>query len=219
VFNILQSHRAVPHRPMVLVPGPARTDNSMTDGAEQKSEEYGSLALKYDPDSPVALYLLASIRLSQSRNDEATQVCKQSLSKWLGSPSVQPPTYAERISLVKVLLELDMYDDALSVLETLQREDDENVELWYFYTCAYYHDTKDSKEESWKNALDCAETCLKLYQKMEWDDDELRKSCEEMVETIRASGISVDKDEIEGNEDEEEDWEDSDDDVEMEDAH
>src|SRR5271169_6131314 len=193
--------------------------NSMTDGAEQKSEEYASLALKYGPDSPVALYLLASIRLSQSRNEEAVEVCKQSLSKWLGKPSVQPPTYAERISLVKILLELNMYEEALSVLETLQREDDENVELWYFYTCAYYHDTKDSKEESWKNALECAETCLKLYQKMEWDDDELRKSCEGMVETIRASGISVDKDDVEANEDEE-DWElDSDEDVEMEDAN
>ena len=192
---------------------------SMTDGAEQKSEEYASLALKYDPDSPVALYLLASIRLSQSRNDEAAEVCKQSLSKWLGNPSAQPPTYAERISLVKILLELDMYEEALSVLETLQREDDENVELWYLYTCAYYHDTKESKEESWKSALECAETCLKLYQKMEWDDEELRKSCEGIVDEIRANGISVDKDDVEGNEDDEGDWEDSDEDVEMEDAN
>jgi tetratricopeptide (TPR) repeat protein len=194
--------------------------NSMTDGAEKKSEEYASLALKYDPDSPVALYLLASIRLSQSRNEEAAEVCKQSLSKWLGKPSVQPPTFAERISLVKILLELDMYEEALSVLETLQREDDENVELWYFYTCAYYHDTKESKEESWKNALECAETCLKLYQKMEWDDEELRKSCEGMVEEIRVSGVSVDKEDVEANEDDEEDWElESDEDVEMEDAN
>ena len=194
------------------------THNSMTDGAEQKSEEYASQALKYGPDSPVALYLLASIRLSQSRNDEAAEVCKQSLSKWLGNPSVQPPTYDERISLVKILLELDMYEEALSVLQTLQREDDENVELWYFYTCAYYHDATESKEESWKNALECAETCLKLYPKMEWDDEELRKSCEGMVEEIRASGISVDKEDGEANEDDEEDWE-SDEDVEMEDAN
>jgi len=191
----------------------------MTDGAEQKSEEYASLALKYDRESPVALYLLASIRLSQSRNEEATEICKQSLSKWLGNPSVQPPNYAERISLVKILLELDMYDDALSVLETLEREDDENVELWYFYTCAYYHDAKESEEENWKNALECAETCLKLYQKMDWDDEELRKSCEGMSEEIRARGISVDKEEAEGNEDNEDDWDDSDDDVEMQDAN
>jgi tetratricopeptide (TPR) repeat protein len=190
----------------------------MTDGAEQKSEEYASLALEIDSESPVALYLLASIRLSQSRNDEAAAVCKQSLSKWLANASVQPPTYAERISLVKILLELDMYDETLSVLETLQREDDENVELWYFYTCAYYHDTKESKEESWKNALECGEMCLKLYQKMDWDDEELRKSCQGMVEEIKGTGIVVDKDEVEGNEDEEEDWEDSDEDVEMEDA-
>ena len=195
------------------------TDESMTDRAEQKSEGYASLALKYDPDSPVALYLLASIRLSQSRNEDAAELCKQSLSKWLGNPSVQPPTYAERISLVKILLELDMHDNALSVLETLEREDDENVELWYLYTCAYYHGTKESEEESWKNALECAETCLKLYQKMEWDDEELRKSCEGMLEEIRASGISVDKEEVEGNEDEEDDWEDSEDDVEMQDAN
>lgn len=190
----------------------------MTEQAEQNAEKYGLLALDNNPESPVALALLASIRLSQTRNDEAIPLLKQSLSKWYGNSSVKPPSYEDRLHLVRLLIEVDMYDKALEVLETLEREDEDNVELWYYYTVAYYSDSNDSWEENWKNARECAEICLKLYEKMEWDDENLRDGCLEMLEEIKKSGISVDKDEDEDGDDEDE-WEDSDGDVEMEDAN
>jgi tetratricopeptide (TPR) repeat protein len=190
----------------------------MTEKAEQNAEQYGLLALDNNPESPVALALLASIRLSQTRNDEAIPLLKQSLSKWYGIASVKPPSYEDRLHLVRLLIEVDMYDKVLEVLETLQREDEDNVELWYYYTVAYYSDSNDSSEENWKNARECAETCLKLYERMEWDDEDLRDGCLEMLDEIKKSGVSVDKDEDDDGEDEDE-WEDSDSDVEMEDAN
>jgi len=112
-----------------------------------------------------------------------------------------------------------MYSRALDVLQHLQREDEEHVELWYLYTCAYYHDSEESKEDNWKNARECAEMCLRLYDRMEWDDDELKASCEDILKKIQESGIVSDKDDnVEDEEGDEGDWEDSDGDVEMEEA-
>ncbi len=137
----------------------------MTEQAEQNAEQYGLLALENNPESPVALALLASIRLSQTRNDEAITLLKQSLSKWYGNSTVKPPSYEDRLHLVRLLIEVEMYDKALEVLETLEREDEDNVELWYYYTVAYYSGSNDSWEENWKNARECADICLKLYER------------------------------------------------------
>ena len=200
----------------------------MVEKAEEMAEKYALLALEYNSESPTALSLLASIRLSQTRVEEETSLLQQSLSKWLGVHDAIIPSYAERINLVKLLIEIELYPKALEVLETMEREDEENVELWYLYTCAYYHDTEESKEENWKSAKECAETCLKLYQRMEWDDEELKNSCEEILSEIQKSGFVVEKEgEQEEEEDaEEEEWESEDGeeaedegDVEMEDAH
>jgi tetratricopeptide (TPR) repeat protein len=185
--------------------------------AEGGAEKYAALALEHNPDSPTALNLLASIRLSQTRNDEAQSLLEQSLLKWLGKPDVKPPIYDDRISFVKLLLEVELYDKALEVLETLQREDEDNVELWYLYACAYYHNNGESNEESWKSARECGEMCLKLYERENWDDGELRAHCQAMLEEIKKSGVSY-KDESEEEDGGEDEWEDTDDDVEMEDA-
>jgi len=195
----------------------------MQDDAEAKAEKYAALAQEQNPSSPTALSLLASIRLSQSRPEDASTLLQLSLSHWLAKEDAKQPPYTERLNLVKLLLEVEMYEHALGVLETLQREDEENVELWYLYTCAYFHNTGVDKQEGWSNAAECADTCLKLYDRMEWDDEDLRNSCREVLKQIQESGILIEKEDGEGDEAEDE-WEDDDDefngdeDVEMRDA-
>jgi tetratricopeptide (TPR) repeat protein len=192
----------------------------MAEEAEESAEKYALLALEHNKDSASALSLLASIRLSQTRTEDATSLLQQSVSKWLGVADALIPSYPERLNLVKLLLEVEQYATALDVLATIEREDEENVELWYLYACAYYHDTEEAKEENWKSAKECAETCLRYYERMEWDDEELRNSCQEMLKVIQNSGIVLDKDALdEGDEEDDDDeWEDSEGDVEMEDA-
>lgn len=191
----------------------------MLDEAEVNAEKYATLAGEANPDSPVALSLLASVRLSQHRNDEAGQLLDDAHTKLFSKSSVVP-SYPERLHLVKLFIESEKYSKALEVLETLQREDEDNVELWYYYTVSYFCDVNDStREENWKNAGECAEMCLKLYNKMEWDDEPLRAGCLEMLEEIKKAGISIDKEEDDGEDEVDEDeWADSDEDVEMEDA-
>lgn len=196
----------------------------MLDAAEQNAEKYATLACEANPDSPVALSLLASVRLSQNRDDEASQLLDDAHTK-LSTESDVIPSYPERLHLVKLFIETEKYSPALEVLETLQREDEDNVELWYYYTVAYFSDVSDStREENWKNAGECAEMCLKLYGRMEWDDELLREGCLAMLEEIKKAGISLDKEEEEeegaeeDGEEEGDEWADTDEDVDMEDA-
>jgi len=194
----------------------------MLDDAEQNAEKFVTLACEARPDSPVALSLFASVRLSQNRNEEASQLLDVAHAKLFAKPGFVP-SYPERLHLVKLFIETEKYGKALEVLETLQREDEDNVELWYYYTVAYFSDINGStREDNWKSAGECAEMCLKLYDKMEWDDEPLREGCLQMLEAIKKAGILLDKQEEEdGDEDEdvdEDQWVDTDEDVDMEDA-
>jgi tetratricopeptide (TPR) repeat protein len=191
----------------------------MLEGAEQNAEKYSMLACEASPDSPVALSLLASVRLSQNRNDEASRILDDAHAKLYSNPDTVL-SYPERLHLVKLFIETEKYGKALEVLETLQREDEDNVELWYYYTVAYFSDVNDStREENWKNAGECAEMCLKLYNKMEWDDELLKEGCLQMLDEIKKAGISLEKeDEYEDGVVDDDEWADTDEDVDMEDA-
>ncbi|CAG8825355.1 3829_t:CDS:2, partial [Gigaspora rosea] len=116
------------------------TEIYLTDYAESKCEDYLNKALEIDPTNPEVYQLLASVRLSQQRNEEAKIALEKSLSLWInlepGNQSI--PSYETRISLIKLLLELSQYTQALSVLEILQKEDDQVVDIWYLYGWCYY---------------------------------------------------------------------------------
>lgn len=62
----------------------------------------------------------------------------------LGNPSI--PSYDSRLSLVKLLLEVSLYTQALFVLETLQKENDQVIDLWYLYGWCYYCMSQCSQE-------------------------------------------------------------------------
>ncbi|RIA79231.1 hypothetical protein C1645_683672, partial [Glomus cerebriforme] len=138
------------------------TDCCFEEDAEQKCEEYLNKALELDSLNPEVYQLLASVRLSQQRNDDAKIALEKSLDLWInldpGHPSI--PSYESRISLVKLLIELSQYTQALSVLELLQKENDEILDLWYLYGWCYFLMGQDSQNEQdhlthWEDARDC----------------------------------------------------------------
>lgn len=139
--------------------------------AEQKCEEYLAQAQQVDPENPEVYQLLASVRLSQSRNEDACAALQKSMSLWtdkeLGDPAI--PIYDSRLALVKLLLEVGMFEQAFMVLEGLQKENEQVVDLWYLYGWAYYCLGEDAAERSeeerqghWEDARDCLETAVKV---------------------------------------------------------
>ncbi|RHZ64213.1 hypothetical protein Glove_326g175 [Diversispora epigaea] len=176
------------------------TDCCFESNAELKCEEYLNQALEIDSNNSEVYQILASVRISQQRNNEAKSALLKSLDIWShlepGNPLV--PSYDSRISLVKLLLELSLYTQALSVLEILQKENDQIVDLWYLYGWCYYcmsQDNQDGQQDELlqnnniiigdddddnnnneclahlEDARDCLITCQKLYQQLNNNSD------------------------------------------------
>ncbi|GBB89903.1 hypothetical protein RclHR1_16750002 [Rhizophagus clarus] len=200
------------------------TDCCFEDDAEQKCEEYLNKALELDPSNPEVYQSLASVRLSQQRNDDAKIALEKSLDLWInldpGHPSI--PSYESRISLVKLLIELSQYMKALNVLEILQRENDEVLDLWYLYGLCYFLMGQDSQNEQdhlihWEDARDCLINYEKLYHKIGSDDEGILQHTQELLQTINAHvkpslTSDAEEDDGDGDDDANEIYDDDDDD-------
>ena len=85
----------------------------------------------------------------------------------------QVPSIPVRLSLVKMFLELSLFNPALLTLQGIMASDDQEVEAWYLEGWAFYlmaelaHDSPNGKlegegltwEELGNDARDCLETC------------------------------------------------------------
>ncbi|KAJ3088197.1 hypothetical protein HK102_009327 [Quaeritorhiza haematococci] len=137
------------------------TDCCEEPDAEARCEAYISEAIKVNPNDPEVYQTLASIRISQSRPDDAKAAATHAMDLWWVEPTstttqqqqaspssstpatpnpINPvyPPYSVRMSLSKLLIELGLYERAMQVLKTLQQEDDEDADLWYVYGWCYY---------------------------------------------------------------------------------
>lgn len=194
----------------------------MSDGAEQQCEKYVTNALLADGDSPEALQTLASMRLSQSRMEDAKTTLTNSMSVWKGQTpgSSNFPSYTSRLSLVRLLLECEMMDEASEVLQQLEQEDDQVVDLWFLLGWTYFlqgersgETQNEKRRELWEDARDCLHKCELLYKRFDWDDDNLKEHASDLLANINAAGISIEHKEAgrdtlqEGDEDVDGEWE------------
>jgi hypothetical protein len=112
--------------------------------AEQQCEQLAEMALKYTPLGPEPHQVLASVRISQQRNQDAIALLLRSIELWRSarardeegaavSPEAQAqvPSYDFRENTCQLLLELGQFPLAAEVLEDLLEEDDEVIEVVY----------------------------------------------------------------------------------------
>ncbi|EEC05417.1 conserved hypothetical protein [Ixodes scapularis] len=116
--------------------------------AETQCAELIEKGLAADPKNPEALQCQASYLLVKQDTEGAQQAMRRSLDLWLpqherlcqgnqgeedGQDPVEvcPLSYSCRVSCAKVLIELEMMDEANAVLDGLVEEDDEVVDVWY----------------------------------------------------------------------------------------
>ncbi|KAI9208207.1 uncharacterized protein BJ171DRAFT_490641 [Polychytrium aggregatum] len=195
--------------------------------AESSCEAFVSKAIEYDPLSPEVYSTMASVRLSQCREGEATQALQQSLSLWLGG-AAKPgdsvwPTYPQRISHAKLCLELHLLEQALAVLQTCQLENDEDPECWYLFGWAYYRSggggddeagtaagvTLEEKLDHWADAQECLQNVLNLDEKYGTADEGAVAHSRELLNSIVPFLVQHNRNDIP---DEGEEWVDADDD-------
>ncbi|KAJ1665938.1 hypothetical protein IW140_002865 [Coemansia sp. RSA 1813] len=215
------------------------TDCCFEDDAEKKCEEFLANGLKVDPECPEIHQTMASVRLSQNRLDDARECLCKSMSLWTEkdqNDTSQIPSFETRLALVRLLLEVDDKDQALSILERLQKEDDESIDMWYLYGWTYHlqseeeETTSDGEENAdlLRSSRECFNQVIRLAGILDYDNDELIGHARELVAAINTSlppSADDDDDDINGNtarEDQVDDvedmgWEDasSDEDVDM----
>ncbi|RMZ79183.1 hypothetical protein DV738_g3449, partial [Chaetothyriales sp. CBS 135597] len=101
------------------------TDLSWEEDAEARCEAYVTEAVAICPErlSAGALQTLASVRISQQRTEDAREALRRSISLWKDIPAEVEddarPDFATRVSLARLLMEVQAEREALEVLEWL----------------------------------------------------------------------------------------------------
>lgn len=201
------------------------------------------------PDSPECLQTLASVRISQLKPDDAKAALRRSLETWkdIAPEDIRVPDFPTRISLSRLLMEVQMEHEALEVLERLVLEDDQSVEALYLGGWCLYllgekgepisaesssQDEQERRQSTLNSSRDWLKAGLKLYELIEYEDERLKEHALELVHNLDKElgedtndDSDVDgNDKDDGNEDgwedeiEVNDTDDSDDDQEMMDS-
>ncbi|KZT20139.1 TPR-like protein [Neolentinus lepideus HHB14362 ss-1] len=185
--------------------------------AEQTCENLLNLARQIDPDNTEVLQTLASVRLSQSRPDDAKEILERAWAKWknLELDDETMPSIETRLSLVKLLLELSLFKSALEVLQGVIATNDQSVEAWYLEGWCFFLMAEQARENgfdvedlSWmdlaRDARDCMEMCQNLSANEESPDMSISEYVKELIEKLQVLGVEPSP----AGEDEEDGWED-----------
>lgn len=126
-------------------------------------------AVETDASNPEVYSTLASVRLSQCRDDDARTCLETSMDLWYTEQeegkdvNADPnwPALGVRMTLAKMLVETQLFDRACKVLETCQSEDDEDPECWYVFGWCYLQMAEQAEDKEDKDALiQDAKECL-----------------------------------------------------------
>ncbi|MBE3042463.1 tetratricopeptide repeat protein, partial [Candidatus Bathyarchaeota archaeon] len=105
------------------------TDLSWETDAEGRCEALVTEATMVCPESAETWQTVANVRISQERVEDARGALGRSMEVWRELPEgdVAVPEFPTRVSLARLLMEVEMLTDAMWVLERLLSEDDESV--------------------------------------------------------------------------------------------
>lgn len=166
------------------------TDLSWEADAEARCEALVTEATMVCPASAETWQTVANVRISQERVEDARGALGRSMEVWRELPEgdVRVPEFATRVSLARLLMEVEMEGEAMWVLERLLSEDDESVETWYLggwcqYICGEKADA-EARKDAWRASRLWLNQCLKLFKLQDYEDDRLGEHAGELVGLI-----------------------------------
>ncbi|XP_022240391.1 probable assembly chaperone of rpl4 isoform X1 [Limulus polyphemus] len=199
------------------------TDCCFEEDAENKCQTLIQKGILADPKNPEALQCMSNFLLVKEEIEEAKAKMQESLSLWLPKyqavregrldssdfdpVEVCPLSYDARINTSKLLIELELYDEAGEVLEGLVEEDDEVIDTWYLLGWMNYLRGQDY----WGNSRFYLNNTKKLTAKFGVDNPQILQHAEELLEEMGPGEDGEDENENEINENskEEEEFESS----------
>lgn len=173
------------------------------------------------PESPECLQTLASVRISQLRQDDARAALARSLALWqdLDPDDEKVPDFPTRVALTRLLMEVQMEAEALEVLERMVLEDDESVETWYLGGWCLYligkgdaqqieRLTEEQRKSTLRSSVRWLRTSLRLYGLIQYEDEKLKEHAEELVTELVKDVGEVDENETDDEDSDESENED-----------
>ena len=132
---------------------------SFEEDAEQKCEFYIEKALELNEKDFNANTTLGSLKISQNKREEARDILLKTLDYINEEVEIN-----SLINISKLLIEVELFDDATKVLKFIQEQNEVNFDVWYLYGLAYYlkGEKKDDKEADWEDSFQCLTTALKV---------------------------------------------------------
>jgi len=121
----------------------------LCDEQEAESESKSSIerSIECDPSNPESFQAKANYALVTGNIEEAKLGISQSIALWFpqqlqflenGEGIETTLSYTFRLNTAKILLDLEQYDTAIKLLESLLEEDDQVVSAWYLLGWLYY---------------------------------------------------------------------------------
>jgi tetratricopeptide (TPR) repeat protein len=193
------------------------TDACYDPNAERECEKFINAALEHNPQSAEAYYLMASMRISQEKPQDALPLVQKSYNLWKAkalekhkgkeNEEYHPerddleekpededawiiPGFETRHNTAKLFIELGQFQDALSILELLVLENDSDPSVWYTYAQAYVHTA------SLPDAFESLCAAKKLISR-DGAEPELVEKVEKLMAEVKgklnAQGIEVDE--------------------------
>ncbi|KAH6636734.1 hypothetical protein F5144DRAFT_568514 [Chaetomium tenue] len=195
------------------------TDLSWEEDAEQRCETLITEATMLAPESAETWQTVANVRISQTRVEEAQEALKRGLGLWSDLAPEDPavPPFPSRVSLVRLLIEVDMEKEAIEVTERLIAEDDRSVEVLYLGGYAKYisgeklmaqgqSSDAEAGKAFWRSSRKWLTQCLKVFKQEEYEDERLGEHAQDLLNSIKKELGEVAEDGEDGDA-----WEDTDD--------
>ncbi|XP_064647778.1 uncharacterized protein LOC135500319 [Lineus longissimus] len=189
------------------------TDCCDDEGAEEKCQSSIEKSIEADNSNPEAYQMMASFLLVKQDKDNAKEAINRSVSLWLPKfkerekstsedfdpVEAVPLTYQTRVQAAQILTEVEEYQTAFEILESLLDEDDEVIQVWYMIGLLNHL----QGSEYYGNARHYLAKAKELSTKLVCDDEPMLKHIEELIDELGAG----DEEAVETDGD---DWEDVD---------
>lgn len=160
--------------------------------AETESARFISLALQTDPTNPETWQADAHYKLVTEHFEEAKGSMRKSLDLWLpghtsfietGEGQETSLSYNSRLETVKLLLDLEMLDEATKICDGLLEEDDEVVTPWYLL--GWINFLKED-QDYWGNVRHYLKRAKQVHVMNPTDDEDMIKHIEEILTEVGA---------------------------------
>jgi len=175
------------------------TDCCMDEGAEQLCEKSCQQALEMDGENPEAFLVMCNLLLTKGDLEAAKNIALKIYEVWTTLSQSDEDTivdlmsYESRMTLMKILIEVDLCDKVSNIGVQLLEENEDDIRIWYYIGLSK---SLLNEVDGQRHYLD---TALYLYEKNHHQDEDMLSHLKELISNCPAEDITEEDDVKEEN--------------------